>query len=120
GARAGVAHGKRPLPLSMVAESCAFRPIVLAALQGQGMAWRILFENGNLDATTATVRMDLAVTAWLASAVPADLDILGPAHGLPDLPNFAITLHLPPHAGAAAAELARTIRDRLSRWRQAA
>lgn len=121
GARAGSAHLRPVLPISMVADSCAFRPAVLSALSEQGRQWRTVFENGNIEATTATVRTDLAVTAWLASTVPADLDILGAEHGLPELPPFAINLHLSPSgASAPAAELARHIRAGLVRQRQAA
>jgi DNA-binding transcriptional LysR family regulator len=120
GARGGVARVKRPLPVSMVADTCAFRPAVLSALDEHRLEWRTVFENGNIDATTATVRSDLAVTTWLASTVPGDLDILSdPA--LPALPNFAINLHLPGHdVGSAAQEFARYIRDGLARRAQAA
>jgi hypothetical protein len=121
GARGGVARRKRPLPVSMVADTCAFRPAVLAALSEHGLEWRTVFENGNLDATTATVRSDLAVTTWLASTVPADLDILSAHAELPALPNFSINLHLPKHGvGPAAREFAACIRDGLARRQQAA
>jgi DNA-binding transcriptional LysR family regulator len=116
GAKGGVARAKRPLPVSIVADTCAFRPVVLSALNEHGLEWRTLFENGNIDATTATVRSDLAVTAWLASTVPADLDILPFDAGLPPLPNFSINLHLPKYGAAPAAqEFARYIRDGLAR-----
>lgn len=116
GARAGTAHRKMPLPVSMVADTCAFRPAVLAALQDHGRAWRTVFENGSIDATTATVATDLAITAWLACTVPLGLEILGPETGLPPLPRFAITLHLPRRgAGTAAQELARHLREGLLR-----
>jgi DNA-binding transcriptional LysR family regulator len=120
GAKAGNAHLKQPLPISLVADTCAFRPDVLAALQEDGRTWRTVFENGNIEATMATVRMDLAITAWLACTVAPDLDILGTEAGLPDLPPFAISLHLPRQAGTATTELARYIRDGLTRFRQAA
>lgn len=121
GARGGTAHAKNPMPISMVAETCAFRPAVLAALQRQHRDWRTVFENGSLDATLATVRADLAVSAWLASTVPADLDVLRPETGLPDLPSFAITLHLPDRPSTlAVGELARHLREALTRDRQAA
>jgi DNA-binding transcriptional LysR family regulator len=121
GAKGGAAHLKTPLPVSMVAETCAFRPAVLAALRGGQREWRTLFENGSIDATTAMVRSDLAVTAWLAFTVPADLDILAEDTGMPALPRFAINLHLPEHdAPAAVSELARYIRGRFLRNRQAA
>ena len=121
GAKAGTAHLKRPLPVSLVAGTCAFRPAVLAALARHGMRWRTVFENGSMEAALATVRADMAVSAWLASATPPDLDILPVRLGLPDLPAFAINLHLPRHhAGAAATKLAQHIRDRLARHRHAA
>lgn len=121
GARAGAAHRKSPLPVSMVADTCAFRPAVLAALEGQDRAWRTVFENGSIDATTATVRTDLAVTAWLACTVPTDLEILGPEAGLPALPSFAITLHRPRRGtGAATEALARHLREQMLRRPQTA
>lgn len=120
GARAGAAHRARPLPISMVMETCAFRPVVLAALQRRDLPWRTVFENGGIEATAATVRADLAVTAWLAATVPADLQILGVESGLPELPSFAIGLHVAPHAtGAAVEELVRGLREGLARSRAA-
>jgi DNA-binding transcriptional LysR family regulator len=121
GARGGMAHLRTPLPVSMVAETCAFRPAVLTALRGGQREWRTVFENGSIDATMAMVRSDLAVTAWLGFTVPSDLDILTEDAGLPALPRFAINLHLPAHdAPAAVSELARHIRDCFLRNRQAA
>jgi DNA-binding transcriptional LysR family regulator len=120
GARGGAAHRKRPLPLSLVSDTCAFRPLVLSALQARDIEWRTVFENG-IEATRAIVRADLAVTAWLTSTVPADLDILGPEIDLPDLPSFTINLHLP-RSGASVAtqEFARYLREGLTRQRAAA
>ena len=116
GARGGMAHLKRPLPVSIVAESCAFRPVVLQALREKNLEWRSVFESGNIEATTATVRSDLAITAWLASTVPADLDILDTDTGMPALPNFAISLHLPSNGGPAARAFAQYVRDGVLRW----
>ena len=118
GAKGGTAHLKRPVPISMVADTCAFRPAVLAALRDCGATWRTVFENGSIDAATATVRTDLAVSAWLASLVPPELDILPADCGLPALPNFAINLHLPRHeARAPVLEFARRLRHDLVRRR---
>lgn len=114
GARGGLAYRKQPLPVSMVAESCAFRPAVLTALRDCGLTWRTVFESGNLEATTAMVRTDLAVTAWLLFTVPPGLEILSPDSGLPDLPPYAINLHLPRNSPRRATELARHIRHALA------
>jgi DNA-binding transcriptional LysR family regulator len=121
GAREGTAQRKRPLPVSMVAETCAFRPTVLDALREEDMPWRTVFENGSIDATAATVRSDLAVTAWLAATVPPDLEILPRGNGLPALPDFAINLHMAPGQSVPAVmELARCLREGLTPYRAAA
>jgi DNA-binding transcriptional LysR family regulator len=106
---------KRPLPLSMVDERCAFRPVVLGALAEEGIAWRTVFESGTIEATAATVRAGLAITAWLVSTVPADLETLAPhAAGLPALPPFAICLRLPAAVQPAAQEFARYVRESMA------
>jgi DNA-binding transcriptional LysR family regulator len=105
----------------MVADSCAFRPAVLSALQDRGRHWRTVFENRNIEATTATVRADLAVTAWLVSTVPSDLEIPGPGRAPCDSPPFAINLHLPKsNLSKQVTELARYLRDGLARQPHAA
>ncbi|MBC8731589.1 LysR substrate-binding domain-containing protein [Paraburkholderia sp. UCT2] len=113
--RGSDAWQKRPLPLSMVDERCAFRPVVLGALADEGIAWRTVFESGNIEATAATVRAGLAITAWLASTVPADLETLTfRVSGLPALPPIAICLRLPATVQPAAQEFARHVRDSMS------
>ena len=102
GRRAGRTYAKRPLPICLVSETCIFRPAIFVALKSAGIEWRIVFDNASIEATSATVRADLAVTAWLASTVPADLEILGTESGLPGLPDFAISLYLP-KSGASLA-----------------
>lgn len=93
GAPGGSSFSKDPLPLSLVAQSCSFRPAIISALRDQGRAWRTVYESGNIEATRATVKADLAVTAWLAFTVPQELQILSASSGLPELPPFAINLY---------------------------
>ena len=116
GAQDGRAHLKEALPLSLVTETCVFRPALLDALARHGREWRVVFENGSLEATTAAVRADLAVSAWLAPTVPPDLQILAAGAALPELPPFAITLHLPPTPPAPVVrDFIEHIRDGLTR-----
>ena len=116
GGRGGGAHLRRPLPVSIAADVCIFRPAILAALEGRDGGWRTMIENGGLEATFATVRADLAVSAWLAALVPRALDGQPPEAGLPVLPLFAVTLHgAGRDATPAANELARHIREAFTR-----
>jgi DNA-binding transcriptional LysR family regulator len=116
GARNGDAHLKSPLPLSMVDESCAFRPAVLDALAAREIRWRTVFESGSIEATAATVRSGLAITAWLASTVPADLEVLAAdLVDLPALPDFAVELRLPSSVLPVAREFARYVREGIAR-----
>ena len=111
--RAGSAHRKRPLPLSMVGEDCAFRRPVNEALKAAGIPSTYLYEHGANDATMAVVRSGLALSVSLASTVPTDLIVLGAASGLPALPDFSVNLYVTPQQPSdAALELARHIRER--------
>ena len=111
GARGGVAHHRKPLPVSIIGDLCVFKPAMLAALADRDGGWRTVFENGGMEGAFATVRADLAVSAWLARTVPSDLETLPPEAGLPVMPPFAVTLHgAGDLASPTARELARHIR----------
>jgi hypothetical protein len=71
--------------------TCAFRSSVHTALEEAELSWRTLFENGDINATMATVRSDMSVSAGLKSLVPSDLSIVANSAGLPRLPRLAIT-----------------------------
>ena len=82
-----------PLPLSIVAKTCIFHPAVHTALKRAGINWRTVFEHGNIEATFATVRAGLAISASLRTMVPQGVKILGDKDGLPPLPDYSICLH---------------------------
>ncbi|KGT86085.1 LysR family transcriptional regulator [Erwinia typographi] len=114
GAKGGAAFLKRPLPVSMVAETCAFRSVVLQALRKKETTWQTLFESGSIDATLAMVRSDLAVSVLLASTIPGDLTILPFDENLPELPLFSVNLyHVKGQRSRASNELAQQLRDGL-------
>ncbi len=110
GAPGGSAHRRTPLPIAIGGKTCRFRPVTVEALRGTGREWRIVLEVANQDAVNATIVAGVSIGALLRETVPAGLEILGDV-GLPELPEFAINLHLP-RAGATetAEELARHIR----------
>jgi DNA-binding transcriptional LysR family regulator len=112
GAKGGSAHRRRPLPLALGDENCAFRPPVFKALDDAGITWRSVSKVSNFDAMNATVQTDLAVMALLASTIPPGFDILAPSCGLPPLPSFSINIYQPrTGASPVAQELARHIRE---------
>ena len=116
GAPGGMAHRCVPLPVSLASATCCFRPQVFAALEREGRDVRAVFDDGGLDTTVAAVRADIAVSAWLASTLPAGLDVLGLEAAFPDMPSYAITLHRPARAlSPAIDELARQIRNGFGR-----
>jgi DNA-binding transcriptional LysR family regulator len=112
GARGGGAFRRRPLPVSVASETCAFRPTILEVLRTAEMDWRAAAEISDVEALNATVYADLAVAALLASTVPAGIEVLGPADGLPPLPPFRINLYRPRTGASPAAEaLAQAVRE---------
>ena len=114
GAVDGQAHRRQPLPVSLVAPDCAFRVPVQAALLAQGREARFLYETGDIEATTALVRGDHAVTVWMADTVPPDLRALRDA-GLPPLPTAPLHLLRGPRGDGAAERLADLLRHLLRR-----
>jgi DNA-binding transcriptional LysR family regulator len=122
GARGGDAFRKRPLPISLDCETCAFRPVLFETMKKSGLTWRTTTESQGAYTMGAMVQTDLAVTVMLASTVVPGFELLPPSCGLPPLPNFAVNLHLPRDGATPAADaLAATIRDGFqSRQRQAA
>ena len=121
GARGGEAHRKRPLPVSLDCDTCAFRPVLFDTMKASGLEWRTTTECNGTNAMNAMVQTDLAVTVLLASTVVPGFEVLPPASGLPTLPDFAVNLHLPDREAPVVAALAGTIRDGfLNRQRQAA
>ena len=109
GAAQGRAHAQRPLPVSLIAPDCAFRPSVERALQAAGIEARFVFEAGDIEATTTLVRADRAVTAWLESTLPAGLRRLD--HGaLPALPRLGLHLHRGARDDGPSSALAEVLR----------
>lgn len=110
GCPGGTAHQRRPLQISLTTDTCAFRTVVLDALRYNDIAWRAVLEDDNIEATRATVRAGVAVTAWLASTVPPDLEILDVDSGLPVLPDFVVSLCVQNRSENAVARMADHIR----------
>lgn len=101
---------QRPLPLCFVTPTCIFRRPVFSLLGITQISWRVVFENSSVETTLSTVRSGLALTPWLRTLVPEDLQVLGADSGLPSLPDLAIELHVSPSACDSALGMAEIIR----------
>jgi DNA-binding transcriptional LysR family regulator len=112
GAVGGDAYLREPLPVSLGAETCAFRPYALAALAKWHRRWRPVSESNSLEPLIATLEADLAVAPMLSCAAPKSLEILSDATGLPRLPACNVNLYLPRNVqNDMAMELAAVLRE---------
>ena len=114
GAAGGDAHLKDPLPVSLGAPTCTFRPVAVEALGKARRDWRAVCEVSRLEPVYAVLEADLAVAPLLRSSVPERFEILGREARLPALPEFRINLYAPPGLSPAARDLADHVRASFS------
>ena len=118
GAPGGDAHLKDPLPVSLGAPTCLFRPVAIEALGAARRDWRAVCEVSRLEPVYAVLEAGLAVAPLLRSSVPGRFEIFeGKAARearLPALPEFRINLYAPPAASPAARDLADHVRASFS------
>lgn len=110
GVPGGDAHLKDPLPVSLGAPTCVFRPVAIEALGRAGRDWRAVCEVSRLEPVHAAIEAGLAVAPLLRSSVPERFEILGREARLPALPEFRINLYAPPGPSPAARDLAEHVR----------
>lgn len=115
GAAGGDAYLKDPLPVSLGAPTCTFRPVAVEALGRARRDWRAVCEVSRLEPVYAVLEADLAVAPLLRSSVPERFEILGREARLPTLPEFRINLYAPPGLSPAARDLADHVRARFSK-----
>jgi DNA-binding transcriptional LysR family regulator len=93
GGRGGNAHTRNPLPVSLGAESCVFRPVAIAALRKAKRAWQVACEVSNMEPVRATLEADLAIAPMLRHSIPESLAALPQTARLPRLPVFRVNLY---------------------------
>jgi DNA-binding transcriptional LysR family regulator len=114
GAPGGDAHLKDPLPVSLGAPSCVFRPVAIEALGRIRRDWRAVCVVSRMEPVHAVLEAGLAVAPLLRSSVPERFEILSGAAArearLPPLPEFRINLYAAQGLSAAARDLADHVR----------
>ncbi len=110
GARGGVAHTQEPLPVSLGANTCVFRPVAIAALKKARRNWRAICEVSNMEPVRATLEADLAVAPLLSHSVPESLEIIKIDRRLPKLPMFRLNLYQSELLSPVVQEFAENVR----------
>jgi DNA-binding transcriptional LysR family regulator len=114
GVPGGEAHLRDPLPVSLGAPTCVFRPVAVEALGRLRRDWRAVCEVSRLEPVYAAIEAGLAVAPLLRSSVPPRFEVFeGKAARearLPALPEFRINLYAPPGLSPAARDLADHVR----------
>ena len=114
GVPGGDAHTRDPLPVSLGAPTCVFRPVAIEALGRARRDWRAVCEVSCLEPVYAAIEAGIAVAPLLRSSVPERFEILGREVRLPALPEFRINLYAPPRLSPAARDLAEHVRASFS------
>ncbi|MFK7837900.1 MAG: LysR family transcriptional regulator [Sulfitobacter sp.] len=92
GAPGGAAWRQRPLPLAFC-RYCVFRPLIVAALDAQGIPWEMTVDTESDRTIEAAVSADLAVHAMIEGTQPPYLELLDSGGALPSLPEQQINLY---------------------------
>jgi DNA-binding transcriptional LysR family regulator len=110
GAHGGNARTRDPLPVSLGAETCVFRPVAIAALKKARRDWQLVCEVSNMEPVRATLEADLAVAPLLGHSIPESLEIIANDRQLPRLPMFHINFYTSRNLSPAACAFADHVR----------
>lgn len=80
------------LPIALFPPGCLFRKWATTALDRAGRKWRTSLVSTSFGAVSAVVRDGWCVSLFKDFTMPPDLRALGPADGMPALPDFEIRL----------------------------
>lgn len=94
GARGGNAHERDPLQLALSDADTLDHRAARTGLDRAGRAYRIAYASSSFAGLLAMVRSGGAIAVVTEMAVPADLQVLPPSSGLPQLPKVGITLEI--------------------------
>ena len=86
--------GGEPVPFAAFAPPCVFRSAAIAALDGAGIPWQLVFTTPSLSGLWAAAEGRLGITARTSIVLPNTLRVLDPdTTGLPTLPHVPLALH---------------------------
>jgi DNA-binding transcriptional LysR family regulator len=101
----------RPVPLALFPSPCAWRQLAQERLQSAGRRWTIALQSTGLSGIVTAVEAGLAISIFAQSGLSPRLRALGPAQGLPVLPDFEYVLRRNAKPSLAADRLRDVIID---------
>ena len=90
--RGGTAASRKPLPVSVWEEGCAWRIAGLDGLEAQKRPWRIAFQSAHISGQKAAILADLAVAPLPVATLGGDIVEAPAKYGLPKLPEYTLGL----------------------------
>ena len=81
-----------PLPVGLYEPGCVARVHTLNALNGAGIRFRAAYSSASMLGLVATVDAGIAISALVRCCVPQRLEVLGEAHGLPEIEPLDIVV----------------------------
>jgi DNA-binding transcriptional LysR family regulator len=101
----------RPVPLALFPTPCAWRQLAQERLQSVGRRWTVALQSTGLSGIVTAVEAGLAISIFAQSGLSPRLRALGPAQGLPALPDFEYVLRRNAKRSLAADRLRDVIID---------
>ena len=98
-----------PVPLALFDPPCVFRQPGVEALKRARLDWRLAFTSPSLAGLWAAAEAGLGLTVRSTLGMPPALTALGPAAGLPKLPDIELTLATAEREPSAAVRRLRDI-----------
>ena len=92
GLKGGIAHERRPLPISVWEEGCLWRAAAIKGLNESAIDHRIAFQSSNISGQKAAILADLAIAPVPDSSVDERMERLDGKNTLPKLPDYALGL----------------------------
>ena len=102
---------ERPVPLALFPAPCAWRQLAQERLQSAGRRWTVALQSTGLSGIVTAVEAGLAISIFAQSGLSPRLRALGPAEGLPALPDFEYVVRRNAKPSLAADRLRDVIID---------
>ena len=103
--------GERPVPLALFPAPCPWRQLAQERLQRAGRLWTVALQSNGLSGIVTAVEAGLAISIFAQSGLSPRLRALGPAQGLPALPDFEYVVRRNAKPSLAADRLRDVIID---------